>query len=141
VQQMPGRDAYLDGLLADATVAPQRRCDGATERCNTVSDWCGRDRQSLSLMKRPTASAARRGRLPSLDSPTGRSPRARPSRSSARSCDRLNAATSDAETAGSRGQICRSASVRNRPTACPCWSRSAVTAPSRVSQSRGDRPP
>jgi hypothetical protein len=33
---------------------------------------------------------------------------------------RSDAVTSDAETAGSPGQICRSASVKNRPTACAC---------------------
>jgi hypothetical protein len=31
---------------------------------------------------------------------------------------------------GLDGQICRRASLRNRPTACACWSRSVVTAPS-----------
>jgi class 3 adenylate cyclase len=42
-----------------ATVAPQRRCDGATERCNTVSAGAV-ETGNVSLMN-PTASAARCG--------------------------------------------------------------------------------
>ena len=45
------------------TVAPQRRCDGATERGNTVSASAV-ETAIVSLVNRPTASEARRGSLP-----------------------------------------------------------------------------